>query len=73
MTQPEGLEDLRTVEEVVEYQTGYADYSAILNEADHTEVRVHWLKNLRNEWKLVDYHVSEDHDNGHVQFERKDE
>lgn len=65
------LTELRTVDEVVEYQGGYADYTAILNEANKQEVRVYFLKHLRDEWEWKGDHISEKHDNGHVQFVRK--
>jgi hypothetical protein len=71
MEQPEGVEDLDSVDRVVEYQTSYADFSAILNRASHMEVRVHYLKNLRDDWKMVDYYENKRHRSGHVLFKRK--
>lgn len=72
MNEPKGIEDLASVEEVVAYRGSYADYSAILNRASAQEVRVHWLENLRDDWHWKGSHTDEKHDNGHVQFKRKD-
>lgn len=72
MDKPEGVEDLDSVESVKEYQGSYADFSAILNRASSREVRVHYLENLRDEWEWKDSHVSDEYDNGHVQFKRKE-
>lgn len=71
MESPEGVEDLASVESVEEYQGSYADFSAILNRPNAQEVRVHYLKNLREDWHWKGSHTNEKHDNGHVQFKRK--
>lgn len=72
MKNPEGVEDLDSVKSVEEYQGSYADFSAILNRPNTQQVRVHWLKNLREEWEWMGSHTDEKHDNGHVQFKRRD-
>lgn len=72
MTQLEELETLDTVDKVVYYEGTYADYSAILNCDRHMEVITYYVKNLREEWRLVDYHTDEEYDNGYVLFERKE-
>ena len=71
MRQPEGVEELRSVRDVVEYHGNHADCSALLNEANTQEVRVYFLQNLRDNWQWVDDHTSERHENGFVQFKRK--
>lgn len=49
------LNDADEVDQIVEYQSGYADYSIILSEIGTKQfVRVFWLRYLRDEWKWVD-------------------
>lgn len=57
----DALEGLQTVERVVEYQTPEADISAVLTPAATStqEVRVHYLRELRDEWHWVDDFTSE--------------
>lgn len=58
---PDGLDDLDTVDRVVPYQSNAADFSAILTgEATSTrEVRVFYLKNMRDEWEWAFDNVNE--------------
>ena len=58
---PDGLDELNTVDRVVEYQTHAADYSAILDgDASSTqEVRVFYLKHMRDEWEWAFDDVNE--------------
>lgn len=50
------LHDMDEVHKVVEYQSGYADYSVILDTKTSTQlVRVFYLKHLRDDWEIVDY------------------
>jgi hypothetical protein len=72
MSEPAGVEELDSVEEIVPYRSQYADYSAILGRASHMEVRTHYLRNLREDWEIVDYYTNDRHDNGHVLFKRKE-
>jgi transposase len=54
---PESFRELNNADEVdqiVEYQSGYADYSIILSEIGTKQfVRVFWLRYLRDEWEWV--------------------
>lgn len=71
MKKPEGLADLDAVERVVQYQGAFGDWSAILNGGRKQAVRVHYLKNLREEWKWVDDNQSEDEGVGYVILKRR--
>lgn len=43
------------VDAILEYQNHYADYSVILSEEGRKQnIRVHYLKHLRDDWKWVD-------------------
>lgn len=54
---PEQLRQLNEADEVdqiIEYQTPFADYSIILSDVGRKQfVRVFWLKHLREDWKWV--------------------
>jgi hypothetical protein len=56
---PEAIRPLHNEDEVhkiVEYQSGYADYSVILDTKTSTQlIRVFYLKHLRDDWEIVDY------------------
>lgn len=43
------------VDKVIEYQSPYADLSVLLSEEGRTqEIRVYYLKHLRDDWEWVD-------------------
>lgn len=55
---PEALQELDEelfVKAILEYQSPGIDYSVILKEGRRvTEMRVYWLRDLRDEWQWVD-------------------
>lgn len=52
----EEFEQLRSVDQTFFYQGSFADFTVMLNEGESntSEVRVHYLRNHRGDWELVD-------------------
>jgi len=61
---PEALQELDKslyVKAILEYQSPGIDYSVILRKGRRIiEVRVYWLRHLRDEWEWVDYNDAEE-------------
>ena len=50
-----GMDSISGVDEIVEYQGNYGDFSLLLDHKNTIgEVRVHYLKNLREDWEWVE-------------------
>lgn len=69
----EKLEKLAGVKEVVEIKHSYADYGVIIDSFAKDNVRVLWLRNLRDDLEWRGDHVDEVNDEGFIQFREKNE
>jgi hypothetical protein len=69
----EELETLTGVKEVVEIEHSYADYGIIIDSFAKDNVRVFWLRNLRDDLEWRGDHIDEVNDEGFIQFREKNE
>ena len=67
------FEEMDCVKEVVEIDHSYADFGVIIDSFAKDNVRVFWLRNLRDDLEWRGDHLDEVNDKGFIQFREKDE
>jgi len=59
------------VSEITPYKGSYADFSIIMRRPMKTEIRVYYLRNLREDWEWVEDRYDEEHGNGFILLKRR--
>lgn len=72
MIQPEGVQNLDGFDRVEAYQGSYADCTVFVKAPVYLqELRVHYLKELREDWHYIGKYKDEEHDVAYAHFKRK--
>jgi hypothetical protein len=67
------FKEMDCVKKVVEIDHSYADFGVIIDSFAKDNVRVFWLRNLRDDLEWRGDHIDEVNDEGFIQFREKDE